>query len=180
MDHTIKTDRLILKPLGELEFDFIHQLSRRPEYNEFERDRAKSHEEVMESCQKYIDRAKKLPNEGAIQWIILSNNVRIGEVHIKCNWEETHEWEIGWNLLNEYWGKGFASEATRAVIKYGFIHFRIRRLIALLHAENKRSEALAERVGMVKEGRLRENRLIKGKYYDEYIFGILKHEVISV
>ena len=177
MDHTIKTDRLILQPLGELEFDFIRELSQRLEYNEFERDKAKSHKEVTENCQRYIDGARKLPNGGAIQWVLLNNNVKIGEVHIKCNWEETHEWEIGWNLLIEYWGNGFAFEATKAVIKYGFTHFKIRRLIALLHTENKKSAALAERVGMIKEGRLRENRLINEKYYDEYIYGILKHEV---
>ena len=39
-----------------------------------------------------------------------------------------------------------------------------------------RSAALCERVGMTKEGRLRENRMVNGIYYDTYCFAILKRE----
>ena len=42
--------------------------------------------------------------------------------------------------------------------------------------ENNKNAALAERVGMMKEGRLREVKLVNGVYYDEYVFSILKRE----
>ena len=115
-----------------------------------------------------------------MQWIVENNGVRIGEVHVACNWEETLEWEIGWYLLSEYWGNGFATEAVKAVIQFAFSHFKINRLAAFLNAENKRSAALAERVGMFLEGRLRETRLVNGVYCDEYVFSVLKREFSPV
>ena len=106
-----------------------------------------------------------------------NTDVKIDEIHINCLWNETLEWEIGWHFLSEHWGRGFATEAAKAVIKYAFENFKIHRLIALCCAENKPSVALAERVGMLKDGRMRENKLINGIYYDEYVFSVLKHEV---
>lgn len=49
--------------------------------------------------------------------------------------------------------------------------------IAFLNAENKRSEALCKRIGMVRDGCLRENRLLNGRYYDDYVYSILEYEI---
>jgi ribosomal-protein-alanine N-acetyltransferase len=102
--------------------------------------------------------------------------VTIGEVHFTCNWRETHEWEIGYKFLKEYWGAGFASEAVSAVINHAFKNFNVNRIVAFLNSKNKRSAALCERIGMLKECCLREAKLVKGIYYDEYIFSALKRE----
>ena len=96
--------------------------------------------------------------------------------HVNCLWEASREWEIGWHFLPEYWGKGFATEAAKAVLQYAFANFRINRIMACPNAENIRSIALCERIGMVREGCVREVRLLNGVYCDEVIFGILKRE----
>ena len=160
MEHIIKTDRLQLKPLSESDISFIQELESRPETYEYDWDTALPYEKIENGCHWFIENTKSLPDKGAIRWILISNDAKIGEVHIDCISSENHEWEIGWHLLPEYWGRGFASEAVAAVIKYAF------------------SVSLAERVGMLKDGRMRESKLIKGIYYDEYIYSILKHEVV--
>jgi len=180
MEHLIKTERLRLQPLNESDIKFFQELAEKPEYYEYDRDIAQSNDEIEKECRWFIERANALPDEGAIRWIVLHNDVRIGEIHITCNWEKTREWEIGWHLFPEYWGKGFATEAAKAAIKYAFTHFKIHRLIALCCTENIRSAALAERAGMFKDGRMRENKLIKGTYYDEYVYSILKREVMLI
>jgi len=48
--------------------------------------------------------------------------------------------------------------------------------MACPNAENTKSIALCERIGMIKESRVREVRLLNGVYCDEVIFGILKRE----
>lgn len=176
MEHAISTDRLQLLPMSEFDISFIHTLAARPESFKYERDSAPPSNEVAEKCRWYIERAKSLPSKGAIRWIVLNRDVAIGEVHVTCNWEETLEWEIGWYFLAEHWYKGFATEAAKAVVHYVFHNFKINRLAAFLNAENERSAALAERIGMQKEGRMREVRLINGIYYDEYVFSILQKE----
>jgi RimJ/RimL family protein N-acetyltransferase len=179
MEHVIKTNRLSLQPLSESDIDFIQKLSARPEYFRYECEVAKTNGELAERCKWYIERLIKLPDDGAIQWIVSNNDVKIGEIHIWCNWQKTHEWEIGWHLLHEHWGKGFATEAAKAVIRHAFENFNVNRIVAFPNAENSRSTALCERVGMINEGRIREVRLINGIYYDEYVYSILKRDFIQ-
>jgi len=177
MNHTIKTDRLSLKPLDESDIDFIQMLTTRTEYFKYESEMAQTSDYSSERCNWYIEKQKTLTDRGAIQWILINDDIKIGEVHIWCNWEKTHEWEIGWHLLHEHWGKGYATEAAKAVLQYAFTNFNINRIMACPNAENTRSTALCERIGMVKEGRMREVRLINDTYYDEVVYGILKREV---
>jgi RimJ/RimL family protein N-acetyltransferase len=164
----------------ENNINFMQELESIVETYEYDRDSPLSADEVTKSCLWFIENAKFLPNAGAIRWIITFNGVNIGEAHINCNWEETREWEIGWHLLPTYWGKGFAGEAITAIIKYAFTHFKIHRLVAFCCTENVRSVALAKRVGMKIDGRMREVKFIKGKYYDEYVCSILESEVVII
>ena len=176
MDNVISTDRLLLTPLNENVLNFITELEQRRESYKHDADVAPAAEKIAERCRWFIERARLLPAEGAIRWIINKNNSPIGEVHLTCNWETTHEWEIGYKLMKEYWGNGFACEAVKAVIKYAFANFDVNRIAAFINAENIKSAALAERAGMTKDGRLREVRFVKGTYNDEYVFSILKRE----
>ena len=177
MEHIIKTDRLQLHPISETDINFIQRLNARPEYFKYESEVAKTDVEVAERCKWYFEGSKLVPDKGAIQWILTKNESQIGEMHVWCNWERTHEWEIGWHLLIENWGKGYATEAATAVIQYAFTNFNINRIMACPNADNKRSTALCERIGMTKEGHMREVRLINNVYYDEEVFGILKSDM---
>ena len=56
--------------------------------------------------------------------------------------------EIGWRLARAYWGKGYASEAARAALAYGFEELGLDEIVAFLLAENQRSAHVCERLGM--------------------------------
>jgi len=56
--------------------------------------------------------------------------------------------EVGWRLRREAWGRGFATEGGRAALEHGFGRLGLREVIALVHPENVRSAAVAERLGM--------------------------------
>ena len=55
--------------------------------------------------------------------------------------------ELGYLLLREYWGRGYASEAARAVLDYAADRLRLGRMYALIDAANAHSIRLAERLG---------------------------------
>lgn len=55
--------------------------------------------------------------------------------------------EVGWALRREHWGRGIAFEAARAAIACAFDTLGWRRIISLIHPENRRSIALAHRLG---------------------------------
>ncbi|MGE4426220.1 MAG: GNAT family N-acetyltransferase [Solirubrobacteraceae bacterium] len=56
--------------------------------------------------------------------------------------------EIGWRLHRDAWGAGYATEAARAALDWGWGTLGLRQVIALVHPDNDRSLALAERLGM--------------------------------
>jgi len=56
--------------------------------------------------------------------------------------------EIGWRLARAHWGQGYATEAARAWIDYGFASFADDAIVAIVVPENLPSQAVAERLGM--------------------------------
>jgi ribosomal-protein-alanine N-acetyltransferase len=61
------------------------------------------------------------------------------------------EIEIGYRLHPDYWNKGFATEAARAVRDHGFSKLNLNRAISLIHPENTASRRVAEKNGMTLE-----------------------------
>lgn len=81
--------------------------------------------------------------------ILKANDELIGDCGlIKQVVEGVDEIEIGYHLRRDHWGKGFATEAARAVRDYGFAKLSVHRLISLIRPENWPSRRVAERNGM--------------------------------
>ena len=59
--------------------------------------------------------------------------------------------EIGWRLAPEFWGKGLATEAARAVMRFAFTELQLDELVSFTAVANHRSFALMERLGMERE-----------------------------
>jgi RimJ/RimL family protein N-acetyltransferase len=66
--------------------------------------------------------------------------------------EEWPDFEIGWTLRSQYWGRGYATEAARACLPYAFEELGRQRIISLIAPENQRSIRVAERLGERLEG----------------------------
>jgi RimJ/RimL family protein N-acetyltransferase len=62
--------------------------------------------------------------------------------------------EVGWTLGRPYWGKGYASEAARASLDYGFKNYPVPKLISLINVDNQASQRLATRIGETKGPRI--------------------------
>ncbi len=60
--------------------------------------------------------------------------------------------EIGWTLRSGFWGRGFATEAARASLKYAFNELDQPHVISVIHPENAASIRVAERLGEALEG----------------------------
>lgn len=56
--------------------------------------------------------------------------------------------EFGWRLPVAFWGRGFASEAARACLDYGFGPLKLREIVAVTAPRNARSRAVMRRLGM--------------------------------
>jgi ribosomal-protein-alanine N-acetyltransferase len=65
------------------------------------------------------------------------------------------EVELGYLFAREYWGKGFATEAARACLKYGFEKIGFEKVIAVTDAGHERSQRILEKIGFRKCGFIR-------------------------
>ena len=65
--------------------------------------------------------------------------------------------EIGWRLAKEYWGRGLATEAARAVLKHGFESLGFQRIIATVQSPNRASMRVVEKLGMKAESSFHRN-----------------------
>jgi RimJ/RimL family protein N-acetyltransferase len=60
--------------------------------------------------------------------------------------------EIGWRLATEYWGNGYATEAGRAALAFGFEDLGLTELVSFTVPANVRSRRVMERLGMIRDG----------------------------
>lgn len=65
--------------------------------------------------------------------------------------DRTPEVELGYVFAQEYWGKGIATEASLATVKYGFEQVKLERIVAIAHPENLASRRVIEKMGMTYE-----------------------------
>ncbi|MCB0379144.1 MAG: GNAT family N-acetyltransferase [Bdellovibrionales bacterium] len=144
-----RTERLILRPWKEEDFDFFAQL--------------KSDHEVMRYFPKLLGRQES--NEVAHKiinsmnqnkfgiWMVEETNhhERVGIVGLqRVNFAAhfTPAVEVGWKLARQHWGKGYATEAARKSLELGFTDFGLEEIVALTIPENQASRKVMERLGM--------------------------------
>ena len=84
--------------------------------------------------------------------------------------------ELGYWIGTPYWGQGFATEAARAVVEWGFEELDLHRVHASHFPRNPASGNVLRKLGMRNEGRLREHVLKWGEFLDIEMYGLLREE----
>jgi [ribosomal protein S5]-alanine N-acetyltransferase len=87
---------------------------------------------------------------------------------------ESDRAEIGYWIGVPYWGRGFATEAARAVIEYGFERLRLNRIFGEHFTRNAPSGRVLQKAGMRHEGTLRQAHKKWGEYLDTELYAILR------
>jgi ribosomal-protein-alanine N-acetyltransferase len=77
-------------------------------------------------------------------------------------------------LRRDYWGNGFGTEAAQAIVDFGFDVLGLHRIWATASPENLGSIRVLEKIGMIQEGILRQNLLVRGNWRDSVLFSILE------
>jgi [ribosomal protein S5]-alanine N-acetyltransferase len=85
--------------------------------------------------------------------------------------------ELGYWIGLPYWGKGYATEAARALVEYGFGNLGLHRIFAGHVARNSASAGVLRKIGMRHEGKQRGHILKWGEFIDLEIYGMLASDV---
>lgn len=97
----------------------------------------------------------------------------IGAVGLEI--DSVHErGEMGYWVGLDHWAKGFCTEAAAAVIEFGFEQLGLNRVFAYHMLRNPASGRVMEKLGMTREGVLKQHVKKWGKFEDVAVFGILR------
>lgn len=133
------------------------------------------------------------PEEAAERWIEeMREDVEAGEaavfgIHLGddggligvVGLHPEHEHEramLGYWIGRPYWGRGYATEAAREAVRWGFEALEIGRIYARVFDRNHASRRVLEKLGMQREGRLRRHFKKWGEKVDVEVYGILRSE----
>ncbi|MEH2150139.1 GNAT family N-acetyltransferase [Nostoc sp.] len=173
----LETHRLLMRDFIETDWQAVFVYQSNPLYLRYSYWTHRTEKDVCEFIQMFIDQQKEQPRTKFQLAIILKEqNQLIGNCGIRVNDPEMREANIGYELNPQYWGQGYATEAAEAILKFGFEELGMHRIWSWCVAENLASVKVLEKIGMRREGHLQEKELIKGRWYDNFLYAILEHE----
>ena len=164
----IETPRLIIRPFQEKNADALYRIKTDPRVMEYCPDFLDV-DAKREDMPDYIRTFRKLEEDGDFDtWRChaIENKVT-GEVMgaiTFCKQNMLHEYDMGWMMIGEYTGKGYASEAAEAFAEYFCRKHGVDYLTAVMDVDNPASRRTAEKSGF----RLFEKRTVYDYHYNRY------------
>lgn len=175
----LETSRLVLRPYAESDIPALTRLAG-------EREVAATtlripHPYTEQNAREYLAICQAESNNGPVTRfaITLRNTGEFcGGAGLRLDPAHAHG-ELGYWLGVPFWGQGYATEAARAVIDYGFGDLGLYRIYASHFAGNNASGRILRKVGMKYEGRLRGHLCKWGEFLDSEFYGILRTDRIE-
>lgn len=165
----IETQRLIVKTPHLVDIDNWCLLLLDADVMRYIRDKPKNRSEVLKYLERDISHQTKYGfSFGSV--FIRNSNIFIGRAGMSyLAYDDTQsDIEIGYSLLKEYWGQGFATELTEEFISWGFQYLNIKKLLAVANPENTKSWHVMEKVGMKYVGNALYNNQHPVRKYEIY------------
>ena len=103
----------------------------------------------------------------------------IGDCQLHCGGHPMYHPRLGdvcYCLNRAYWGQGYATEVVSALLAFAFDKLKLHRVTCKMITDNAASARVAEKAGMRREGHLLREALVRGTWYDEYLYAMLEDE----
>lgn len=144
----IETDRIILRKFTLEDIDAVFEFGSSKIVNEYTGEVSLKNKEEAKNIIKNIY-FKDYKKYGYGRWatVYKPTNKIIGFAGLKFL-PEFDETDIGFRFLPEYWNKGIATEVSEKIIKYGFKHFNLQRIIGIADPKNIGSCKVLEKIGL--------------------------------
>jgi RimJ/RimL family protein N-acetyltransferase len=174
----LETTRLILEEITWDDLENIHKLHSIPEVDEFNTlGIPKNIDDTKEVIRPLIECKTEIPRK-SYTWKILIKETEefIGLAGMKLSCDKFKLGEIYFKLIPIYWGKGYATEISKRLIKSGFDDFHLHKVEAGVAIDNIRSIRVLEKSKMIREGLRRKILPIRGKWIDNYHYAIVEDD----
>lgn len=174
----LTTDRLILRALTHADAEAMRVLFSDPQVLEFLNNEPT---DTLEQAIGLIDWLNgQYDRHNGVNWAIRrrADDRFIGQGGCYAWDREDRKVDIGYHVLPEFWGSGYATEATRAILHWCFDALEVHRVQADCTEGNIGSERVMLKCGFRHEGTWRESCWEHGRFVNIKQFGLLRHELI--
>jgi [ribosomal protein S5]-alanine N-acetyltransferase len=123
-----------------------------------------------------------MAHEAGKIWLAVTlraNGRQIGGIGLRVDNQHQHA-ELGYWLGVPYWERGYATEASREMLRYGFTELKLHRIFASHFAHNPASGRILRKLGMRYEGCQRGHLLKWDKFIDLELYGLLREEWLTL
>lgn len=174
---TLETERLILRTVSLDDLNDFFEYCKNPKVGRMAGWEPPTTKESFEPViQKFID------NDNTWAIVCKDNNIVIGAVHLTPDQNRGNYYAkyISYSLSEEYWGKGYMTEAVKRVIKYAFEEMNIDLLTAFHFPDNTRSKGVILKCGFQYEVTISQgSKIYNGEVFDSVCYSILKSDYNS-
>jgi ribosomal-protein-alanine N-acetyltransferase len=171
-DHAIVLRELTLEDL-----EAVHRIANHPDVYRYQPFGPNTFEETQAYLEGVIEHGRDVPRTGCTLALMLRTTEElIGYASLWTMHPETWSAEIGYFLHPDHWGHGYATDAARLLIRFGFEELGCHRIWGTADPRNIGSRRVLEKAGMIYEGCLRDAMLIRDGWRDSAIYSVLEHE----
>ena len=132
-----------------------------------------------ERAERFIATCRQMAEEGSGARLAIE---RVGD-GVFIGWCGLTRWNpdyrsasMGYCLDEAAWGRGYATEAARAVLQWAFDTLDLNRVQAETDTRNAASARVLEKLGFMREGTLRENCIVNGEVSDSWVYGLIRRQ----
>jgi RimJ/RimL family protein N-acetyltransferase len=172
----ISTQRLSLVRLEEQHADAFFSYRSNPEVTKFLTWTADSIEQVQDFIAGNPAEMGKAGTWFQVAIVQKPINMLIGDLGVHFKKDKPSECELGYTLIPEYRGKGYASEALSAVISFLFSSHSVERITCSVDPHNVASIRLLEKLGFNLEAVYPKSYLFRGQLVDDAVYSVQKHD----
>jgi RimJ/RimL family protein N-acetyltransferase len=173
----LETERLILREFREEDWRDVQEYRSDPAVVKYLPFEPATEEETKTLITKIIGFQKAQPRMVYNFALIDKKDDKvIGSCSLELSIDGDKQGEIGYVLNRNNWNQGLMTECARKVISFGFGQLGMHRIFGGCDPANTASYRVMEKLGMQKEGHLREHEFRKGAWRDILLYSILEHE----
>ena len=171
------TERLVLRELADSDFDSVHAYASDPVVVRFMPWGPNSESDTEDFLKRAQDAAKgpaRLGYELAV--VLRENSTLIGAIGLHREEAEASEAMLGYCFGQPAWGRGYATEAGLAMIRFGFAGLKLSSVWAGCDPANQASIRVLEKIGMKFHSRHQHDTNVRGEWRDSLMFRIQSSE----
>jgi [ribosomal protein S5]-alanine N-acetyltransferase len=171
----LHTERLVLRPFSKSDAPSVQNLANNKEVAEII---GLPQPYLLKHALDWIEIQPglfKQENEYPLAIVQKRTDDLVGTITLRVD-KDNQKGELGYWIGRPFWGKGFATEAVKRMVFFGIEELELNKIWATSLSRNIGSITVLQKAGLVKEGVLKQDRLISGVFQDFEIFGIVKKD----